>query len=107
MEWVELLLPYAKSLGAVTFAAVGNCWGGYMVMRLSSYAEFKAGKHSIIAYSVIGWRAPVVLQDKKESHQKILASFSRTKIAPNFFIFMSEGFLLGFFQQLSSRAHEN
>jgi len=44
MEWVEMLLPYAKCLGAVTFAAVGNCWGGYMVMRLSSYAEFKAGK---------------------------------------------------------------
>jgi dienelactone hydrolase len=43
MEWVEKLLPYAKSLGATTFAAVGNCWGGYMVMRLSSYTEFKAG----------------------------------------------------------------
>ncbi len=42
-----MLLPYAKSLGAVTFAAVGNCWGGYMVMRLSSYAEFKAGKHRL------------------------------------------------------------
>jgi dienelactone hydrolase len=44
MEWVEQLLPYAKSLGATAFAAVGNCWGGYMVMRLSSYTEFKAGK---------------------------------------------------------------
>lgn len=43
VEWVEQLLPYAKSLGALAFAAVGNCWGGYMVMRLSSYGEFKAG----------------------------------------------------------------
>ena len=27
-----------------TFGAVGTCWGGYMVLRLSSYGEFKAGE---------------------------------------------------------------
>lgn len=53
-EWVELLLPYALSLGATTFAAVGNCWGGYMVMRLSSYAEFKAGVCLHPAITVVG-----------------------------------------------------
>jgi hypothetical protein len=79
MEWVELLLPYAKSLGAVTFAAAGNCWGGYMVMRLSSYAEFKAGKHSIIAYSVIGWRAPVFLQDRKKSPENFCFLFCNSR----------------------------
>jgi len=41
-EWVEQLLPYARSHGAETFGAVGTCWGATMVMRLSSYGEFKA-----------------------------------------------------------------
>jgi len=42
-EWVEKILPYARQHGAETFGAVGTCWGGYMVLRLSSYGEFKAG----------------------------------------------------------------
>ncbi|XP_023330507.1 carboxymethylenebutenolidase homolog isoform X2 [Eurytemora carolleeae] len=42
-EWVENLLPYARSKGAEVFGAVGTCWGAYLVTKLSSYAEFKAG----------------------------------------------------------------
>jgi len=42
-EWVETILPYARSNGAEVFGCVGTCWGGYMVMRLSAYGEFKAG----------------------------------------------------------------
>ena len=42
-EWVETILPYARSHGAEVFGCVGTCWGGYMVMRLSAYGEFKAG----------------------------------------------------------------
>jgi len=42
-EWAEVILPYARSYGAVTFGAVGTCMGAYSVMRLCSYGEFKAG----------------------------------------------------------------
>ena len=31
-----------------SFGAVGTCWGGYMVLRLSSYGEFKAGTMSLM-----------------------------------------------------------
>jgi len=42
-EWVEKILPYAREQGGQTFGVAGTCWGGYMVARLSSYGEFKAG----------------------------------------------------------------
>ena len=42
-DWVETILPYARSQGAKVFGCAGTCWGGYMVMRLSAYSEFKAG----------------------------------------------------------------
>ena len=42
-DWVETILPYARSQGAKVFGCAGTCWGGYMVMRLSAYNEFKAG----------------------------------------------------------------
>jgi len=43
IEWVEELLPYARSVGAEIFGAVGTCWGASLVTRLCSYGEFKAG----------------------------------------------------------------
>jgi hypothetical protein len=109
MEWVELLLPYAKSLGAVTFAAAGNCWGGYMVMRLSSYAEFKAGKHSFHAYTVVSLVGELrsYLQDLGEAsvHFRYFFWFNIAAV----FLFLLKGhtvrrfFDFRFFQQSSSR----
>jgi hypothetical protein len=99
MEWVELLLPYAKSLGAVTFAAAGNCWGGYMVMRLSSYAEFKAGKHSFNVYtlqyssvidSLVG-ELRSYLQDLKGRQLDIFASFFPGPTSLRAFLFPLKG----------------
>ena len=59
-EVCDLLLPYARWVardtchiihvprdarqhGATVFGAVGTCWGGYLVARLCSYGEFRAG----------------------------------------------------------------
>jgi len=42
-EVCDLLLPYARQHGATVFGAVGTCWGGYLVARLCSYGEFRAG----------------------------------------------------------------
>ena len=53
-EWVETILPYARSQGAEVFGCVGTCWGGYMVMRLSAYGEFKAGVSLHPATTCIG-----------------------------------------------------
>merc|ERR1719494_1322391 len=39
----NIVLPMAKSLGGNSFGCIGTCWGGYMVIRESSYPEFKAG----------------------------------------------------------------
>ena len=33
----------ARQHGATVFGAVGTCWGGYLVARLCSYGEFRAG----------------------------------------------------------------
>merc|ERR1712179_16702 len=53
-DWVETVLPYARSHGAEIFGVAGTCWGGYMVLRLSSYGEFKAGAsfHPATSYVV-------------------------------------------------------
>jgi len=53
-DWVEKILPYARAHGAEVFGAVGTCWGGYMVLRLSSYGEFRAGAsfHPATSYVV-------------------------------------------------------
>jgi len=42
-DWTEKVLPYAKSLGAKRFGAIGTCWGSYMVLRLSAEADFFGG----------------------------------------------------------------
>ena len=42
-EVFDTILPYAKEQGAKVFGCVGTCWGGYMVSRLSSYSDFRAG----------------------------------------------------------------
>jgi len=42
-EVCDKILPYARSHGAKVFGAVGTCWGGYMVARLSGYGDFRAG----------------------------------------------------------------
>ena len=42
-EVCDKILPYARAQGATVFGSVGTCWGGYMVARLSSYGEFRAG----------------------------------------------------------------
>ena len=39
----DSLLPYARAQGATLLGCVGTCWGGYMVARLSSYSDFRAG----------------------------------------------------------------
>ena len=39
----DSLLPYARAQGATVLGCVGTCWGGYMVARLSSYSDFRAG----------------------------------------------------------------
>lgn len=39
----DVVLPFAKELGATSFGAIGTCWGSYMVVRQGSYSEFKAG----------------------------------------------------------------
>merc|ERR1712079_882093 len=38
-----IVLPFARSKGAQEFGAIGTCWGSYMVIRESSYPEFRAG----------------------------------------------------------------
>lgn len=37
------VLPYAEKHGAETYGAIGTCWGSYMVLRLASYPNMKAG----------------------------------------------------------------
>jgi len=39
----DTILPYARAQGAKVFGCVGTCWGGYLVARLSSYSDFRAG----------------------------------------------------------------
>jgi len=39
----DVVLPFAKELGATSFGAIGTCWGSYMVVRQGAYPEFKAG----------------------------------------------------------------
>lgn len=37
------VLPWAKEQGAKIFGAIGTCWGSYVVLRISSHPDFKAG----------------------------------------------------------------
>jgi len=50
----NIVLPFVKSKGATRIAAIGTCWGSYLVLRLGAYPEVVAGaswhpSHSPIA----------------------------------------------------------
>ena len=42
------MLPFARLNGASTFGTVGACWGGYAMIRLSTYqnCKFSIGFHA-------------------------------------------------------------
>lgn len=42
-DWENIILPYSLKNGAKTFGTIGTCWGTYVVVRLASYVEMKAG----------------------------------------------------------------
>lgn len=39
----DVVLPFAKELGATSFGAIGTCWGSYMVVRQGAHPDFNAG----------------------------------------------------------------
>merc|ERR1712136_1459 len=42
-DFEEIVLPFAKEHGALSFGAIGTCWGSYMVLRECAFHGFKAG----------------------------------------------------------------
>jgi len=53
VDFEEKVLPFAKENGAVSFGAIGTCWGSYMVVRQCAYPELKAGVSMHPSHTVV------------------------------------------------------
>jgi dienelactone hydrolase len=66
-DWL-LVKEFAESNGAVTFGAIGTCWGTYPTVRLSSLPEFKAAVSMHPSHSPV---MKLLEEDEKEIYQQM------------------------------------
>ena len=57
-------MKFAKEKGAKSFGTIGTCWGSYVVVRLSSFADLKAGVSMHPSHTPIA--SMILKEDEKE-----------------------------------------